>query len=111
MGKDVEVLSMENKYEAALRFIFSNVMMPRKFGKQDWFDVCLVTVHEATFKAELYDKYKDLIDMIETLNLDIDSVINLIHIHAADSIDQKDNTKIDLINKLFEEEKVKGYDR
>lgn len=102
---------MENKYEAALRFIFSNVMMPRKFGKQDWFDACLVTVHEATFKAEQYDKYKDLIDMIETLNLDIDSVINLIYIHAADSIDQKDYTKIDLMNKLFEEGKVKGYDR
>lgn len=103
---------MENKYEAALRFIFSNVMMPRKFGKQDWnkFNAYVVTVHEATFKAEQYDKYKDLIDMIETLNLDIDSVINLIHIHA-DSIDQKDNTKIDLINKLFEEGKVKGYDR
>lgn len=71
MGKDAEVLSMENKY----------------------------------------DKYKDLIDMIETLNLDIDSVINLIYIHAADSIDVKDYAKIDLMNKLFEEGKVKGYDR
>lgn len=55
-----------------------------------------------------YDKYKDLIDLIETLNLDIDSVINLIYIHA-DSIDQKDYAKIDLMNKLFEEGKVKGY--
>lgn len=103
---------MENKYEEALRFIFSNVMMPRKNGKGKWdcFNACLVTVHEATFKAEQYDKYKDLINMIETLNLDIDSVINLIYIQA-ETIDVKNYAKEDLINKLYKEGKIKGYEK
>lgn len=59
---------------------------------------------------KLYGKYEKLINLMEVGNFDIDSVCNLIYIQA-ETIDQKDKSKEDLINKLFMEGKVKGYDK
>lgn len=95
-----------NQYQECFGFILNSMMLPRQFGKTTTYNACLKAVNDALAK---YGKYEKLIDLIESSNMNIDSVYNLLYIHAAE-IDLNDENHIEMLNKLIKEGKVKGYD-
>ena len=96
-----------NEYLEAFDFVMNAVMLPRQYGKSATFTACMIKVIEGCNKAKQYEK---IIQLIETANMDIDSVLNLLYIHANE-IDKCDENREELINKLFKEGNIKGYDK
>ena len=59
---------------------------------------------------KLYSKYEKIIDLIETCNMNIDSVYNLLYINAAE-IELNNENHMEVLCKLIKEGKVKGYEK
>ena len=95
-----------DEYKECLKSILMRVPCRSIYDKKNM----LSNAKNIVDALKLYCKYEKIIDLIETCKFDVDAVCNLIYINGAE-IDLAAENNLEVINELFKEGKVKGYDK